>query len=199
MGSWRWWRFSVRSGSRRGRPSHNSRRRRPRNPPYVNWAAFKPGTTVTRRERVSFGKGSDETEYYVGARVQEHTYKLLEVTPKQVVVQMTLVEHGPESLTEHAPMKITYPATAHKSRVLHGRENIENFKEGEEDVKLLDKMVKARFVEIMDIDGDATIERKMWHSDKVPGGMIKEVKVTKKGKNVSTETLIQVTELHVEK
>ena len=35
-----------------------------KNPPYVHWSAFKPGTTVTQRERVLFAKGSDEADYY---------------------------------------------------------------------------------------------------------------------------------------
>jgi len=170
-----------------------------RNPPYVHWSAFKPGTTVTQRERVSFAAGSDAADYYAGARVHDLTYKLLAVTPEHVVVQMTLFEHGPGSVTEHAPVKITFPATAHKERVLHGREEIEKFTEGDEEVKVTDKTVKAHFVEIMDIDGDETVERKIWQSDEIPGGTVKEVKKTKKGNKVVAETIIHVLGFHVEK
>ena len=169
------------------------------NPPYTHWSAFKPGTTVTQRERVLFAKGSDEADYYAGARVNDLTYKLLEVTPKHVVVQMTIFEHGPGSVTEHAPVKITFHATAHKAHVLRGREEIEKFTEGEEEVKVIDKTVKAHFVEIMDIDGDETVERKIWESNEIPGGIVKEVKKTKKGNKVVAETIIHVMEFHVEK
>jgi len=170
-----------------------------KNPPYVHWSAFKPGTTVTQRERVGFTAGSDEADYYAGARVNDLTYKLLEVTPKHVVVQMTILEHGPGSVTEHAPVKITYHATAHKARVLHGREEIEKFKEGEEEVKVIDKTVKAHFVDLVDIDGDETVERKIWESNEIPGGIVKEVKKTKKGNKVVAETITHVIGFHVEK
>ena len=170
------------------------------NPPYVHWSAFKPGTTVTQRERVRFAKGSDEADYYAaGARVHDSTYKLLEVTPKHVVVQMTIFEHGPGSVTEHAPVKITFPATADKAHVFGGREEIEKFTEGEEEVKVIDKTVKAHFVDIVDIDGDETVERKIWESNEIPGGIVKEVKKTKKGNKVVAETITHVLEFHVEK
>ena len=170
-----------------------------KNPPYTHWSAFKPGTRVTQRERVVFAAGSDEADYHAGARVHHLTYKLLEVTPKHVVVQLTLFEHGPGSVTEHAPVKITFHATAHKGQVLGGREEIEKFTEGEEEVKVINKTVKAHFVDIVDIDGDETVERKIWESDEIPGGIVKEVKKTKKGKKVVAETIIHVTEFHVEK
>ena len=119
--------------------------------------------------------------------------------PKHVVVQMTIFEHGPGSVTEHAPVKITFPATAEKAQVLGGREEIEKFTEGEEEVKVIDKTVKAHFVDIVDIDGDETVERKIWESNEIPGGIVKEVKKTKKGKKVVAETIIQVLGFHVEK
>ena len=171
-----------------------------KNPPYTHWSAFKPGTTVTQRERVRFPKGSDEADYYAaGERVNDTTYKLLEVTPKHVVVQMTIFEHGPGSVTEHAPVKITFHATADKAQVFGGREEIEKFKEGEEEVKVIDKTVKAHFIDLVDIDGDETVERKIWESDEIPGGIVKEVKKTKKGNKVVAETIIHVLEFHVEK
>jgi hypothetical protein len=169
------------------------------NPPYTHWSAFKPGTTVTQRERVLFAKGSDEADYYAGARVNDMTYKLLEVTPKHVVVQMTIFEHGPGSVTEHAPVKITFPATADKAHVLVGREEIEKFSEGDEEVKVIDNTVKAHFVNIVDIDGDETVERKIWESNEIPGGIVKEVKKTKKGNKVVAETITHVIGVHVEK
>jgi hypothetical protein len=170
-----------------------------KNPPYTHWSAFKPGTTVTQREKVTFAAGSDEAEYHAGGRVHDSTYKLLEVTPKHVVVQLTLFEHGAGSVTEHAPVKITFHATAPKGHVSGGREAIEKFTEGEEEVKVIDKMVKAHFVDIIDIDGDETVERKIWESNEIPGGTVKEVMKTKKGNKVVTETTIHLTEFHVEK
>ena len=170
-----------------------------KNPPYTHWSAFKPGTTVTQRERVRFAAGSDEADYYAGARVNDLTYKLLEVTPKHVVVQMTLFEHGAGSVTEHASVKITFPARADKAQVLGGREEIEKFTEGEEEVKVIDKTVKAHFVDIVDTKGDETVERKTWESNEIPGGIVKEVKKTKQGNKLVAETIIHLMGFHVEK
>jgi hypothetical protein len=121
-----------------------------KNPPYTHWSAFKPGTTVTQRERVLFTKGTEEADYHGhtgGARIVDSIYKLLEVTPNHVVVQLTLVEHGHGSTTEHAPTKITFHAMAPKSRPAESRTDVEKFTEGDEEVKVLHKTVKAHFVD----------------------------------------------------
>ena len=112
---------------------------------------------------------------------------------------MTIFEHGPGSVTEHAPVKITFDATADKAHVFGGREEIEKFTESEEEVKVIDKTVKAHLVDIVDIDGDETVERKIWESNEIPGGIVKEVKKTKKGNKVVAETIIHVIKFHVEK
>src|SRR6185437_12658835 len=171
-----------------------------KNPPYAHWSAFKPGTTVTQRERILFTKGTDEADYHGhtgGARVVDLIYKLLEVTPNHVVVQMTLVEHGHGSTTEHAPTKITFHAMAPKSRPAESRTDVEKFTEGDEEVKVLHKTVKAHFVDYVDTDGDEVFERKLWESDEIPGGVVKEIKKTKKGDKVVAETITHVLNFHV--
>jgi hypothetical protein len=167
------------------------------NPPFLHWSAFKPGTTVTQREKVSFPAGSDA--YHGDARIHEFAYKLLEVKPKQVVVQLTIFEHANGSVTEHAPVKITFAAMAQKEHVLRDRNDIEKFKEREEEVQVNNKKVKAHVIDILDTDGDETVEREIWRSSEIPGGTVKEVKTTKKGNKLVASTLIEVTELHIEK
>jgi hypothetical protein len=173
-----------------------------KNPAYTHWSAFKPGTTVTQREKILFTKGTDEADYHAntgGARVVDSIYKLLEVTPTHVVVQLTLVEHGHGSLTEHAPSKITYHAMAPKLNPADSRSDIEKFTEGEEEVKVHDMTVKAHFVEYVDTDGDEMVDRKLWESDEIPGGVIKEVKKTKKGDKLIAETITHLVSLNIVK
>ncbi len=42
-------------------------------------------------------------------------------------------------------------------------------------------------------------ERKIWESNEIPGGIVKEVKKTKKGNKVVAETITHVIRFHVEK
>jgi len=159
------------------------------NPPYKHWSAFKVGTTVTQKEHVRFAKSSDEADYYPGGvREKDATYTLLEVTPEKAVVQLTIVEYGHGSTTELAPSKITYPAKVKKEHVSTSKEEIETFKEGDEDVNVLGKTIRCHWVEIIDQDGDETYYHKVWDSDEVPGGIIKEIRSQKKGNAVISES-----------
>jgi hypothetical protein len=169
-----------------------------KNPPYTHWSVFKPGTTVTQRETVKFAEGSDGREFHGDARVHDFAYKLLEVTPERVVVQMIIFDHTNGSVTEHAPLKITFPAMAKKEHVLRGRNLIEKFTERDEDVKVKDKMVKTHVIDILDTDGDESVERHIWRSGEIPGGTVKDVKTTKKGEKVLAETKTEVLEFHIE-
>ena len=159
------------------------------NPPYKHWSAFKVGTTVTQREHQKFGKDTDEADYYAGGtRGKDSTYTLLEVTPEKVVVQLVITEYSAGSATELAPLKITFPSTARKSRVATSKHDIEEFKEGDEEITVLGKPVKCHWIELTDKDGDETFYHKMWESDEIPGGIVKEIKTTKKGDAVTSES-----------
>lgn len=159
------------------------------NPPYKHWSAFKVGTTVTQKERVRFSKDSDEADYYPGGvHEKDATYTLLEVTPEKAVVLLTIVDYGHGSTTELAPSKMTYPAKVKKEHVSTSKEEIETFKEGDEDVSVLGKTIRCHWVEIIDQDGAETYLHKVWDSDEVPGGIVKEIRSQKKGNAVISES-----------
>ena len=86
---------------------------------------------------------------------------------------------------------------APKSNPAESRTDIEKFTEGDEEVRVLHKTVKAHFVEYVDTDGDEVFDRKLWESDEIPGGIVKEVKKTKKGDKLIAETITDVTHFHV--
>ena len=169
------------------------------NPPYKHWSAFKAGTTVTQKEKIHFlDKDSDEADYYSGGVSEKDvTYKVLEVTPQKVVLQSTIAEHGRGSIVEHAPTKITYPATIAKSQATTSKEDIETFKEGVEDVKVLGKTIHCKKVHLIDQDGDETFEHQIWTSDEMPGGFVKDVKITKKANKVVSESELVIVSFEV--
>jgi hypothetical protein len=163
------------------------------NPPYKHWSAFKVGTTVTQKERIKFAKGSEEHEFYVGG-VQEKdiTYTLLEVTPEKAIVQVIFTEYGAGSITELAPSKITFPATVKKSHAKTSKKDIEEFKEGDEEITLLGKPVRVHWIEITDKDGDEVFYNKKWESDDIPGGTVKETKSETKGGHLVAQTEYEI-------
>ena len=168
------------------------------NPPYKHWSAFKVGTTVTQKEQVKFAKNSEEADNYPGGtHEKDYTYKLIEITPEKVVVQLTITDYGYGESTELAPSKITYPAKLKKEHVTTSKDEIETFKEGQEDVKVLGKTVRCHWVEIVNKDGDETMDRKHWTSDEIPGGTVKEVKKQSRGNAVFTESVQTVVSYHV--
>jgi hypothetical protein len=163
------------------------------NPPFVHWSAFKVGTTVTQRETVKFAQESFEGDYYPeGTHEKDLTYTLIEVTPKKVVVRLIVSEYGRGSIIEQAPLKITYVPKVKKEHVSTSKEGIETFKEGEEDVKVLGKTFHCEWVETIDEEDGVTTYRKQWTAKDIPGGTVKEVRSTKKGKEVLNEAFFTV-------
>src|SRR5262245_53497416 len=77
------------------------------NPFYKHWAGFKEGTTAVHVEKTTFG--DDATDDLPGG-VEEKIvkYKLLSVSPKEVVVEAIVIEKEFLNMTESAPSKIIY-------------------------------------------------------------------------------------------
>jgi len=159
------------------------------NPPFKHWSAFKVGTTVTHKERVTFPKESEDVERYPGGvHEKDMTYRLLEVAPEKVVVELKVLEYGHGYTTELAPVKITYPASVQKEHVLTAPGATETIKEGDEDLKVLGKTIRCHWIESIDKDRDELFYRKMWSSDEVPGGIVKDIKTQKKGRELVSES-----------
>jgi hypothetical protein len=169
------------------------------NPPYKNWSAFKKGATARLLETVIDKSGDapgivDATARPDAPHETYITFQLIEVTPKRVVVRMTQTEVEAGSETEHAPVKITYPAQVHKKYAGHSlaKGKVENFKEGDEEVKVGDKTVKAHWVESEFKVGNETSTSKVWYSDEVPGGTVRKKTTKKEGDKVLFETTTEL-------
>ena len=166
------------------------------NPRYKGWAEFKPGATLTHKEKTRFPAGSPQGKYYPeGAEERDITYKLVSVSPEKIVVETVVLDYELLSQVEAAPTRIIYPAKVKRAYVEEAREQLK-VKEGKEDVEALGKTYKCEWYETTRTTADGeVVTRKRWIAAEVPGGIVKEVTVTKKGDQVVAETTTTVLEM----
>ena len=166
------------------------------NPRYKGWAEFKPGATLTHKEKTRFPAGSPQGKYYPeGVDERDVTYKLISVNPDKVVVETVVLDYELLSQVEAAPTRIIYPAKVKRAYVEEAREQLK-VKEGKEDVEIQGKTYKCEWYETTRMTGDGEVmTRKRWIAAEVPGGILKEVTVTKKGDQVIAETTTTVLEM----
>jgi hypothetical protein len=167
------------------------------NPRYKGWADFKPGATVTHKENTRFPAGSPQGKYYPrGIDERDVTYKLIAVTPEKVVVETVVLDYELLSQVEAAPTRIIYPAKVKRAYVEEAREQLK-VKEGKEDVEVQGKTYKnCEWYETTRMTGDGEVmTRKRWIAPEVPGGIVKEVTVTKRGDQVVAETTTTVLQM----
>ena len=166
------------------------------NPRYKGWAEFKPGATLTHKEKTRFPAGSPQGKYYPeGVDERDVTYKLVSVSPDKVVVETVVLDYELLSQVEAAPTRIIYPAKVKRANVEGARERLK-VKEGKEDVEVLGKTHKCEWYETTRTTADGeVVTRKRWIAAQVPGGIVKEVTVTKKGDQVVAETTTSVLEM----
>ncbi|HEY6419237.1 MAG TPA: hypothetical protein VIX59_09555 [Candidatus Binataceae bacterium] len=170
------------------------------NPAYKNWAAFKVGTSITLSHNVNMGLEGwamhDPTGEPPGPREIRQTYELVDLNPDKAVVTETTTEIGDNSEAELSTVKITYPAKVRSANFeVTPKDKLEGFAEGDEEVDLLGKKVKAHWVDTKMKIGDKISESKVWMSDDVPGGVIKEVVTKRQGNKKlmeSTTTTLEI-------
>jgi hypothetical protein len=154
------------------------------NPYYKQWASFKVGTTARQRDKVYLLDDSHEAKRYSdGIIIKVITYKLLEVTPEHVVLEAQTVDHEPGEFIHHAPFKIVYPAKVTLSEAQTPKDHFLTYKEGtEKHIKLADgRIVDSTWVETTYEHDGIVYFQKIWLSDEVPGGILKDQKKQRKG------------------
>jgi hypothetical protein len=150
------------------------------NPYYRFWANSKKGASAVHLEKNKVA-GAEEDEKVI-------TYKVLEINDKQVVVQAVVKEKEYFGHIESAPTKHTYPAKIKKS-------HLEKFlldtgvTKGEDTVKFKEKDMKCITVAgtIKGSGGEET-KYKMWLSEEIPGGIVKQIRTTSNKGNLVAET-----------
>jgi hypothetical protein len=160
------------------------------NPYYKHWAGFKEGTTVVHSEKTTFGDdATDELPGGVDEKVLQ--YKLLSVSPKQVVVEVVVIEKEFLNTTESAPRKITYPAKVSKAD-LEAVLLAAGAKYGEEPLKVkLGKQemeIKCKTIAGTRKKMGEEVQQKFWLSTTVPGGIVKRTRATMQAGKLVAET-----------
>jgi hypothetical protein len=166
------------------------------NPPYKNWSAFGVGASSTLKSVLVDHSGDDPntidtTARPEGASEQLSTYKMIQKTPEKIVIEQTDTDIEAGSETEHSPAKISYKATISSAKPAN--ENVSGVKEGTEDIEVDGKTIKCQWVESTIKIGEETSLNKLWWSDSVPGGTVKQVTTKTQGDKlffVRTTTLV---------
>jgi hypothetical protein len=171
--------------------SRSARADEPRpNPPYKNWAAFSVGASSTLKS-VLVDHSSDDpntidtTARPEGAQEQLSTYTMLAKSPEKIVIQQTDTDIEAGSETEHPAVKISYPATVSTGKPSNA--NVSGVQEGEEEIDVAGKPMKVHWVASTLKIGDETSIDKLWWTDAVPGGTVKQVTTKKQGDKVFFE------------
>jgi len=151
-------------------------------PPFANWSMFAPGTSVTQKETVTLPDGSKLE--------MTKTQKLVAKSADKVTVEMTIATHG-DALEESTVTTTTYPAKVKMSEV-NSPPDVTSVTEGKEAVDLKGKKVDAEWYEAVTKLGPEVTTDKSWTARDVPGGIIKETIVRKRGDEVLSESLLEV-------
>ena len=155
------------------------------NPPFAIWSAFAPGTTVTQKETVKLPDGT---------RIEiDKTIKLLEKTKDKVVLE-AVVKDSIGGTAESETTVTAFPAKVKRSDVDTPRDSLASFTEGKEQVDVKGKKVEAEWVEVSSTSGGETTTEKTWSVRDVPGGVVKQTIVRKKGDKIVSESLLELVE-----
>jgi hypothetical protein len=171
------------------------------NPYYKHWASFKKGTTVVHTEKTTFGDdATDELPGGVDEKIVR--YKLVSVSPKQVVVETVAREKEFLSTTESPPTKIIYPAKVNKAHLEAVMLTI-GAKHGEETVKVKlgkeEKEIKCKTIAGTRKKKGEEVKQKFWLSTTVPGGIVKRTRTTMSDGKLVAETTTLLREYTVAK
>lgn len=139
------------------------------NPLYKHWSQFKPGSFATMKIMSdSAGMTSESTV----------TWTLKEVTPDKVVIE-TLTKatvSGNEMTMPAQPMEIMAKVSkveAEKAEKPEGKVD-----EGDEDIEVVGKKMKSKWIETVMKYGDMTTKSKVWTCDGIPGQICKMISET---------------------
>ena len=156
------------------------------NPPFAHWSSFPTGTTVTQRETVSLPDGS---------KVQEmSTSKLVEKSKDKVVVETIITTSG-DAVKETTTSVASYPPKVKMREVDTPAGEIASVTEGKEEVDFKGKKVTSEWVEAVSRSGDDVTTEKVWTVRDVPGGLIKQTIVHKRGDKIVSESIREVVEV----
>jgi hypothetical protein len=153
------------------------------NPPYAHWAQFKVGTAVTTKEVVTLADGGIEEVVATAT---------LTAKDKSHVVVETVVAggaaDGKSGAAEETKTVSDFPAQVKFERTHTPPTAGYSVTEGKEVVVVDGKEVEAEWAEATATNGDETVVEKVWTVQDVPGGIVKQTIVKKKGGKVVSQS-----------
>ncbi len=160
------------------------------NPPYAQWSQFKPGASVTVKEVDTQADGS-VAEIVI-------TSKLLSKSKTQVKVQTVVTLGGAgksSSVAERTQTIEEYPAKVPYEQSQSPNTAGYSVTEGKESIELKGKPVEAEWVESTLTNGDEITVEKVWTTNDVPGGIIKQTMTRTHGAQV-VKTSTELVDYH---
>jgi hypothetical protein len=158
------------------------------NPAFEHWAGFKRGTVVVKKETVTLADGR---------KIQHDiTERLAEKTRDKVVVE-SMTTPTMDAMVSSRRTFTTFPAKVRMDRAHTPRHTLDGFSEGEEEMAVQGKKVTAHWVEAVTRAGDETTTRKVWSAREIPGGVVKETLVRKKGDQVLSDSVLEIVRIKV--
>src|SRR5262245_50174756 len=155
------------------------------NPPFANWAQFRPGTIVMQKEVVSLPNGR-KLEQLI-------TYKLVQKNKADVVVEST-VKDKVAGATESSRTLNTYPARVKMRDVSTEPGPDVSVTEGKEEMTVKGRKLAVEWVEAVTRSGDDVWTEKMWTAREIPGGIVKQTVVHKRGDKLVSESVLEMTD-----
>jgi hypothetical protein len=149
------------------------------NPPYAHWSQFPVGTSVTTKEIVTLADGNTVETLVTSKLVAKSKDRL---TVETVVTAADASKQA--GAAEQTKTVTDYPAKV-KFEHTHSPDSAGySVTEG--------KQVEAEWVEATTTNGDETTVEKIWTAQDVPGGIVKQTMVKKKGGKVSSQSAMQL-------
>jgi len=157
------------------------------NPFYRFWASFKPGATAIHLEQTKM-PGEDGEMAPSGGGENRITYRLVEVTDDQVILETFVRERDFLGYVEAAPTRQIYPAKILKSDLEQILKEA-GAQMGDEAIQFDGRELKCRTMTGTRKGSDGeVVEFKLWLSDEVPGHIVKKVRSTKANGALVAET-----------
>jgi len=153
------------------------------NPPFAHWAQFKPGTTVTQREVVTLPDGRKLE--------QTITYKLVRKGQDQLIVQSTVKDKSADA-GQNTQTTTTYVARVKMRDISTAANPDVAVTDGKEEMSVKGKKLAVEWVEAVIRSGDEVWTEKMWTAREVPGGIIRQTLVHKRGDKVLSESVLEM-------
>src|SRR5262249_49100187 len=119
------------------------------------------------------------------------TYRLVQKNKERVIVEST-VKDTKAGATDSTRMLNTYPARVKMRDVSPESDPGASVTEGKEDMTVKGRKLAVEWDEAVTRSGDEVWTEKMWTAREIPGGIVKQTVVHKRGDQLVTESVLEM-------